>query len=485
MDTWFVQVLNRSVSAVWLIGVVLLLHLALRRAPRWLICLLWAPAAVRLLCPVLPRSLFSLVPSTETLPAFYLTQQPPALTAQAQLLPVTNPLLPQTRPIPLTVSVDRVQIWALWGTFLWLAGLAVFALYTAVSLWRLHRRLRPALALGNGVWVCDDLSAPFLWGLLRPRIYLPSGLDAAQTACVLAHERAHLRRGDPLWKAVGFLALAVHWFNPLVWAAYRCFCADLELACDERALRGMDRAAAARYARALLDCSLGRRTFLLHPLAFGETDVKRRIRRLLQGKQPARWAALTAAAAIVLLAAGFLADPVLQGDRLQVVQAGPEASVQFALRLGTENGGGQLIAEQWAGGVCTASTPVTLPGATEQITLSLTPRRAGDGYTGADLQLETDTGGTLDTFFALPAHLTATGWYFSSYKQGETIPLTAGESRVLAVWAPDTGSGAPALDCAALSQGTQDPARAEYLILVRAVFTRESIPVSASAPAAS
>lgn len=191
---------------------------------------------------------------------------------------------------------------------LWLAGLAAMLLYAFLSWLRLRLLVREAVPAGDGKYICDRLRDPFILGLFRPCIYLPSDLSEPELSCVLAHEGAHLRRRDHIWKPLGWLLLSVHWFNPLVWLAYALFCRDVEYACDESVVGGLDADGRRAYARALLECSSPRRAAAC-PLAFGETGAKARVKGVLNYKKPARWALIVVVAACAVLAACFLTEP--------------------------------------------------------------------------------------------------------------------------------------------------------------------------------
>lgn len=191
---------------------------------------------------------------------------------------------------------------------LWLAGLAAMLLYAFLSWLRLRLLVREAVPAGDGRYICDRLRDPFILGLFRPRIYLPSDLSEPELGFVLAHERAHLRRRDHIWKPLGWLLLSVHWFNPLVWLAYALFCRDVEYACDESVVGGLDADGRRAYARALLECSSPRRAAAC-PLAFGETGAKARVKGVLNYKKPARWALIVVVAACAVLAVCFLTEP--------------------------------------------------------------------------------------------------------------------------------------------------------------------------------
>lgn len=209
------------------------------------------------------------------------------------------------------------------ASLLWLAGCVGMLFYAMLSTVKMALRLREAVPDGEGVWRCDQVDTPFIMGVLRPRIYLPSDLAGNEVKYVLAHERAHLRRGDHIWKLLGFLTLALHWFNPFVWEAWILFGRDLEKACDEKVLKEMGFQEKKAYANALLACSMQRSYVMAYPLAFGEVDVKARIKGILSYKKPTFWGILVAA--VICLAVGlcFLTDPglrfSLRADRVEKI----------------------------------------------------------------------------------------------------------------------------------------------------------------------
>ena len=182
-------------------------------------------------------------------------------------------------------------------------------LYAAISALRLRLRVRTAVRLEGNVFQSEFVPSPFILGVLRPRIYLPFGLEPGAQDMVLAHERAHLKRGDQLWKPLGFLLLTAYWFNPVCWLAYVLFCRDIEAACDEKVVRELGESCKTAYSRALLQCSVPRRMITACPLAFGETGVKGRIKSVLNYKKPAFWVVLAAVFVSIAVAVCFLTDP--------------------------------------------------------------------------------------------------------------------------------------------------------------------------------
>ena len=328
MTDIFLGFLNRSLAAGILILAVVLVRLVFKKAPRWLLCALWALAAVRLVCPVSIESVLSLIPSAEPVQPEIIVSAQPAITSGIPAVDaIVNPPLAATFTPSPAQSANPLQIWTFLAACVWLAGIAALLLYAAVSALRLRLRVRTAVRLEGKVYQSEFVSSPFILGVIRPRIYLPFGLEAGAQAMVLAHERAHLRRGDQLWKPLGYLILAAYWFNPLCWLAYILFCRDIEAACDEKVVRELGEGCKAAYSRALLACSAPKKLITACPLAFGETGVKARIRSVLNYKKPAFWLVLAAVLASVAVAVCFLTDPKRE-DPAQNPPAAEEADAQ-------------------------------------------------------------------------------------------------------------------------------------------------------------
>lgn len=310
MASLFLKLVNMSLSAGWLVLAVLAVRLLFKRAPKWLHCLLWGLVAVRLVCPVTVESVLSLIPSAEPIPPTFITSPSPEVdTGLPELDAMLNPGLSGSLTTPPENSVNASQVLAFAATVLWVVGMVCMAVYALVSTLRLRYRVRESMPLEAGVRVCDGIPSPFILGVFRPRIYLPPGLSGEQTTYVLAHERAHLKRCDHLWKPLGWLLLTVYWFNPLLWVAYVFLCRDIEQACDEKVVRDMAVEGRKAYSAALLACSAPRRLISACPLAFGESGVKQRIKSVLHYKKPAFWLIVVAAVACVAVAVCFLTNP--------------------------------------------------------------------------------------------------------------------------------------------------------------------------------
>lgn len=282
LQACFFQVLNQSLTGTLVILAVLALRFAFQKAPRWMVCALWAAPALRLLCPYLPESpvgtvFFNRMIVRESM----LYEAAPQIHSGIDALDhAVGALLPAATP---QNSVNPIQVWAFAGQWIWLLGALGMAVYALVRFALLHRRLIGAIRQESGVYLADRIGAPFVLGLFRPKIYLPPTLSADQAAAVLAHERAHIRRGDPSYRLLAYAIVCIYWFNPLVWAAFYWFGQDLEQACDASAVRSLGDAARKSYAQALLDVSAGRTAL---PLSFGCGDIRTRVRRVLSWRPP-------------------------------------------------------------------------------------------------------------------------------------------------------------------------------------------------------
>ena len=333
MDDVFLKLVNLSISASWLILAVLVLRVVLKKAPKWVMPLLWGVVALRLVCPFSIESALSLIPSAETIPSEIVTEtREPVLYEQATLDIVTNPTLPSAAEVPVGVSRQQAQVDFNIYSVLWLAGMAALLVHALVSAGKLKRKLATAILLRDNIYESEFVDSPFVFGVVKPNIYLPMHMDEGTAAYVIAHEHAHLARRDHWWKVLGYLVLALHWFNPLVWVAYILFCRDIELACDEKVVRGLDGAARADYSQALLSCAAPKRAVAACPLAFGEGNIKTRVKSALHYKKPAFWVAAAAVLAVVIMAVCFLTNPRSERGSLvwaQKLNAADVASIEL------------------------------------------------------------------------------------------------------------------------------------------------------------
>ena len=333
MDDVFLKLVNLSISASWLILAVLVLRVVLKKAPKWVMPLLWGVVALRLVCLFSIESALSLIPSAETIPSEIVTEtREPVLYEQATLDIVTNPTLPSAAEVPVGVSRQQAQVDFNIYSVLWFAGMAALLVHALVSAGKLKRKLATAILLRDNIYESEFVDSPFVFGVVKPNIYLPMHMDEGTAAYVIAHERAHLARRDHWWKVLGYLVLALHWFNPLVWVAYILFCRDIELACDEKVVKGLDGAARADYSQALLSCAAPKRAVAACPLAFGEGNIKTRVKSALHYKKPAFWVAAAAVLAVVIMAVCFLTNPKSERGSLvwaQKLNAADVASIEL------------------------------------------------------------------------------------------------------------------------------------------------------------
>ncbi|MBE6807210.1 MAG: hypothetical protein E7527_04270 [Ruminococcaceae bacterium] len=331
MEKIFLQLVNMSITAGWLVLAVMVLRLVLRNAPRWIHCLLWALVAVRLICPISIESDFSVVPRAGQVPVATVLSETPAVKPSTPVgedtAPVVNaitppaepgeilsstipPETPTTAPVPET-AVAQPSSWTLTRvlSLVWLVGVAAMLTYAVIATLRLYRRVGESVRLRENLYQCDGIATPFILGLIRPRIYLPSDLSEGDARSVVAHERAHIQRRDHWWKPLGFVLLSLYWFNPLLWVAYILLCRDIETACDEKVIRDMDAAQRKAYSLTILSCSAPRHLITACPVAFGETAVKSRVKTVLNYKKPAFWLVLVAVVALVVSSVCLLTNP--------------------------------------------------------------------------------------------------------------------------------------------------------------------------------
>ena len=321
MAAVFLKLLNLSISASWLVLAVLVLRLVSKRSPKWMNVLLWGMVALRLMLPFSIESALSLIPSAETLSPEVVRFDPaPTITSGVEFIDnAVNPSLSESFAAAPLASVNPLYVWTYLAGWVWLIGLGAMLLYALVSYLRLRRRVSVSLPVQDHIYLCDAISSPFILGVVKPHIYLPSGLDEVQRQNVLSHERAHLTRRDHWWKPLGFALLAVYWFNPVLWLAYALLCRDIELACDERVIRTMDESAVKTYSTVLLACSMPRKAVITCPLAFGEVGVKERVKNALRYKKPAFWVVAASVAVCVVVAVCFLTNPPTDTDAAGLV----------------------------------------------------------------------------------------------------------------------------------------------------------------------
>ncbi len=307
MGDIFLKILNMSISASWLILAVVFIRLVFRKAPKWSMCLLWGLVAVKLVVPFSPESVLSFIPSNEVIPESIATETHPHINSGITYIDMTiNPVMESNLSPQIGDSVNPLQVIIYIAGIVWCVGIIICLAYALVSYIILKRKVRASKLLRKGVYACDEVKSPFILGLFRPVIYIPSGMKDEVMEYVIAHENAHLKRGDHFWKPLGFIILSVYWFNPLCWVAYILLCRDIEYACDEKVICDKDREYVNLYSQALLDCNAQRRIIAACPLAFGETDVKGRIKGILNYKKPAFWVIIASLIICIVVAICFM-----------------------------------------------------------------------------------------------------------------------------------------------------------------------------------
>lgn len=320
MNEFFLKIINMSISASWLIFAVLILRLVLKKAPKWVNVLLWGIVAIRLICPFSFESALSLIPSAETFPKKIISG--PSFDVQSGITPVDNRIndyLGDRYFEGVTVPANNGNTIMTILTIVWTIGILLLVAYTVISYWRLHREIDTAVRYKDNIFQSENVSSPFVLGLIKPRIYLPFKLDGQDMEHVVAHEQAHIRRKDHWWKPLGFLLLTIHWFNPLMWLAYVLLCRDIELACDEKVIKGLSNEQRADYTQALVACSVNHRMIAACPLTFGEVGVKERVKSVMNYKKPAFWVIIIAVIVCVGVAVCFLTNPKQDRYTLRIV----------------------------------------------------------------------------------------------------------------------------------------------------------------------
>ena len=310
MNELFLKIINMSISASWLVLAVLLLRIALKKAPKWVNVLLWGIVAVRLAFPFSIESVLSLIPSAETIsPSIMMDTVPSVQTGVPAINNVINPVIGSSLAPAPGASANPLQIWIPILSIVWAVGVAALLLYTAVSYWRLRCKVSEAVILRDSIFQSENVASPFVLGIIKPKIYLPYHMDGQDLSHVVSHEQAHIRRRDHWWKPLGFLLLTIHWFNPLMWLAYVLLCRDIELACDEKVIKELGNEQRADYTQALVACSVNRRMVAACPLAFGEVGVKERVKSVMNYKKPAFWVIILAVITCAVVAVCFLTNP--------------------------------------------------------------------------------------------------------------------------------------------------------------------------------
>ncbi len=309
MEAVFLKIVNMSISASYIALAVMLLRVVLKNAPKWIRGVLWGFVGIRLVCPFSLESMLSLIPSKETLPPEIITSTTPQIQSGIPLMNSTiNPIIGEALAPDVTASVNPMQIITAVGSYLWLMGIIAMLVYTLVSFLRVRKATLESIPVDGNIRTCDRVVSPFILGIIKPKIYIPSNLADKDREYVLAHERAHLKRLDHIAKPLGFAILSVYWFNPIMWLSYILMCRDIELACDEKVIRALGIDSKKAYSTALINCSAPKRSVAACPLAFGEVGVKKRITSVLNYKKPRVIALVIAVILCIVTAVCFLTD---------------------------------------------------------------------------------------------------------------------------------------------------------------------------------
>ena len=320
MNELFLKIINMSISASWLVLAVLILRFVLKKAPKWINVLLWGIVAIRLICPFSFESTLSLIPSAETIPLNIGMDTTPTINSGISAINnAVNPIISQSNTPMAGASVNLLQITIGIYEYIWIFGMIALALYTAISYWRLRRKVDTAVRYKDNIFQSENVSFPFVLGIIKPRIYLPFKMNGQYLEYVVAHEQAHVCRKDHWWKPLGFLLLMIHWFNPLMWLAYVLLCRDIELACDEKVIKELGNEQRGDYTQALVACSVNRRMIAACPLAFGEVSVKERVKSVMNYKKPAFWVIIISVIVCVGVAVCFLTNPKQDSYTLRIV----------------------------------------------------------------------------------------------------------------------------------------------------------------------
>ena len=320
MNELFLKIINMSISASWLVLAVLILRFVLKKAPKWINVLLWGIVAIRLICPFSFESTLSLIPSAETIPLNIGMDTTSTINSGISAINnAVNPIISQSNTPMAGASVNLLQITIGIYEYIWIFGMIALALYTAISYWRLRRKVDTAVRYKDNIFQSENVSFPFVLGIIKPRIYLPFKMNGQYLEHVVAHEQAHICRKDHWWKPLGFLLLMIHWFNPLMWLAYVLLCRDIELACDEKVIKELGNEQRGDYTQALVACSINRRMIAACPLAFGEVSVKERVKSVMNYKKPAFWVIIISVIVCVGVAVCFLTNPKQDSYTLRIV----------------------------------------------------------------------------------------------------------------------------------------------------------------------
>ena len=484
MNELFLKIINMSISASWLVLAVLILRIVLKKAPKWVSVLLWGIVAIRLICPFSFESALSLIPSTETIPLNIGMDTTPAIDSGISVINnAVNPIIRQSNTPANGASINPLQIAVGILENIWILGVVALLLYTAISYWRLRRKVDTAVLYKDNIYQGENVSTPFVLGIIRPGIYLPFKLDGQNLEHVVAHEQAHIRRKDHWWKPLGFLLLAIHWFNPLMWVGYILLCRDIELACDEKVIKELGTEERADYSAALLFCSVNRHMISACPLAFGEVGVKERVKSIMNYRKPTFWIIMIAVVACACVAVCFLTNPLDSVDYLIFTGWSSDSQspdqMNYEINLGNRAMSGEIYVEEWIKGSCIRSAPVGMNQLVDSIHITVRDRWEGSMTVGTDIHIETNQyGGSLTTYFPYPENYDGSAYHFARNKLNERIKLSPKKEVILEARSFQCADGVRPFTCEMLITNPEILETADYMIVIRAVFSDDPIGVT-------
>ena len=502
--TWyeiFPRIINMSLTASVIFGVVLLCRLMLKRAPKIYSYVLWGVVLFRLLCPVSLSAPISVLSIFDT-PVLEQTSEnagdKTSVTSSIMYIPtdivhteypeITLPILgvgdmasdAVNERLPWgeeQLRADPLEFPVTFATYLWMIGIIGMLASGMVSYVRLRGNIVGALKLRDNVYVTDHISGPFVIGIIKPKIYLPSDLDEKEHSYIILHEKQHIRRGDPVLKMVAYIALCIHWFNPLVWLFFKLFVKDMEMSCDEAVINKMGENIRADYSASLLKLATGRQMLFGSPLAFGETEPTGRIKNLSIWKKPTIVISVLAFVLCVIAVLVCIFNPAVSHDTLRMIeQESPVMGniVKYEVDFGKQVKEANVYAEVWEKGECEVIACLPVDQRAKVLSIQMKDRRVEGKLAGVDIRLESDVSGGMQVAYAeLPEELSAIGWAFNAYEEGDTVDAIFGEEKILAAMAFDAGEGVRVFDPETLLNEPSRLEQAEYMLIIRAVFEEE------------
>ena len=499
--TWykiFPQILNMSLTASVIICFVLLCRLLLKRTPKIYSYLLWSVVIFRLLCPVsfsAPVSVLGIFDTPVLEQISENTSDKASVTSTVAYIPtdIVHTEYPEvTLPIPgvgdriseavndrlpsgeFQLRADPLEFPVTFVTYLWMLGIMGMLVSGIVSYVRLRSNIVGALNLRDNVYVTDHISSPFVIGMINPKIYLPSELDEKEHSYIILHEKHHIHRGDPIFKMVAYIALCIHWFNPLVWLFFKLFVKDMEMSCDEAVVNKLGENIRADYSASLLQLATGRQMLFGSPLAFGETEPTGRIKNLSRWKKPTLVISAFAIALCIIAIIVSIFNPTVSKDTLRMIeQESPVMGniVKYEVDFGKQVEEANVYAEIWEKGECEVIACLPVDQRAKVLCIQMKDRKADGKTVGMDIRLESDVpGGMQVTYAELPQELSAIGWAFNAYEEGEQVTAVPGEEKILAAMAFDTGEGVRVFDPETLLKEPERLEQAEYMLVIRAAF---------------